>query len=190
MTMDGTIRALTDLSEIDRRLEEKAALTGAAQAALERRRDSLRKSIPAMPLESYDALGRAGRRPALLELRGAHCSGCYLRLPPQVHSRIRRRESLCACPHCHRLLYWPASGDGNGNGKGDGKVEPAPSRPAASPAPKISKTPSRRTGREALLTQADRRRKPPARSRRAGGRAASARKSPGAPGKRRLLYQS
>ncbi len=184
MTMDGTIRALTDLSEIDCRLEEKVALTGAAQAALERRRDALRKSIPAVPLESYDALGRAGRRPALLELRGAHCGGCYLRLPPQVHSRIRRRESLCACPHCHRLLYWPASGDGNG------KVEPAPSRPAASPAPKISKTASRGAGRESLLTQADRRRKPPARSRRAGGRAAGARKSPAAPGKRLLLYQS
>jgi hypothetical protein len=182
MTMDGTIRALTDLSEIDRRLEEKAALTGAAQTALERRRDALRKSIPAMPLESYDALGRAGRRPALLELRGAHCGGCYLRLPPQVHSRIRRRESLCACPHCHRLLYWPASGDGNG------KVEP--SRPAASPAPKISKAASRRTGRAALLTQADRRQKHSARSRRAGGRPASARKNPVAPGKRRLLYQS
>jgi hypothetical protein len=189
MTTENTIRALTALSAIDRELVEGAARTGAKRARLEERREALRKSIPPSPLESYDALGRTGRRPAVVELRNAHCGGCFLRLPPQIHSRIRR-ESLSTCPHCRRLLYWPASGDGNGNGKGNGKAEPAPSRPAASPAPKISKTASRRTGRAALLTQADRRREPPARSRRAGGRAASARKSSGASGKRRLLYQS
>lgn len=179
MTMDGTIRALTDLSEIDRQLGEKAALNGASLATLERRREALRKSIPASPLESYDALGRAGRRPALVELRSAHCSGCYLRLPPQIHSRIRRRESLCPCPHCRRLLYWPESGNGDG--------KPAPSVPDASSAQGRSKTALRRTGSAALLRPGDRRRKAPTGL--TAGRARSARKTSGAP-KRRRLYQS
>jgi hypothetical protein len=182
MTMEKTIRALTDLSEIDRELVERATLTGATRAALEERRKALRRSIPASPLESYDALGRAGRRPALVELRSAHCGGCYLRLPPQIHSRIRRRESLCACPHCRRLLYWPPSGDGD--------EEPTPSSPSARPAPGSSKTASRRIRRVALLGAGDRRRKAPDKNRLATGHAPRARKSPGAHGKRRRLYQS
>jgi hypothetical protein len=182
MTMDGTIRALTDLSEIDRRLGESAALAGAALAALERRRDALRKSIPASPLQSYDALGRTGRRPFLVELRSTHCGGCYLRLPPQIHSRIRRRESLGACPHCSRLLYWPASEDVNG--------EPARSMPAAPPAPKPkTKTAPRRSGPPALHAGTERRRKGPAARRPEAGSAPRARRSPAAP-KRRRLYQS
>ncbi len=182
MNMDGTIRALTDLSAIDRELVEKAALANASRTALEERRDALRRSIPASHLESYDALGRTGRRPAVVELRDTHCGGCYLRLPPQVHSRIRRREALCACPHCRRLLYWPASGNGD--------AEPAPSRPSAPPPPKGLKKAPRRTGRAALPAKGDGRRKAAARAGQAAGRAASARKSPGAPGKRRHLYQS
>lgn len=180
MTMENTIRALTDLSEIDRELVERATLTGTNRAALEKRREALRRSIPATPLESYDALGRAGRRPALVELRSAHCGGCYLRLPPQIHSRIRRRESLCPCPHCRRLLYWPESGNGDG--------KPAPSVPGVPSAQERSKTALRRARRAALLGTGDRRRKAPAGL--TAGRARSARKSSGAPRKRRRLYQS
>lgn len=182
MTMEKTIRALTDLSAIDRELVERAALTVASRAALEERREVLRRSIPASPLESYDALGRAGRRPAVVELRNAHCGGCYLRLPPQIHSRIRRRESLCTCPHCRRLLYWPASGSGDG--------KPVPSSPGVPPAAKSSRTVSRRTGRAALLGMEDRRRKAPAGPARPAGRAPGARQNLGAPRKRRRLYQS
>lgn len=73
--------------------------------ALEQRRTALREAIPGVFLAAYDALGRAGRRPVVVAVRGGHCSGCYLRLPPQLDSTIRRRQSLCSCPHCGRLLY-------------------------------------------------------------------------------------
>ncbi len=182
MTMDGTVRALTDLSEIDRQLGENAARNSAALATLERRREALRKSIPSSPLESYDALGRAGRRPAVVELRNAHCPGCYLRLPPQVHSRIRRREALCACPHCRRLLYWPAPGNCDG--------EPAPSPPSVPAPAKSSKTAPRRTGRATLPGKGHRRGKAAARPGHAAGRAPGARKRSTVPKKRRRLYQS
>ena len=103
--MDRTARTLTDLSAVDDQLSGKKALMAGLALALEQRRAALREAIPRVFLAAYDALSRVGRRPVVVEVRGGHCSGCYLRLPPQLDSTIRRRQSLCSCPHCGRLLY-------------------------------------------------------------------------------------
>jgi hypothetical protein len=103
--MDRTIRALTDLCSVDDELSEKEALIDGLALALEERRAALREAIPGTFLAAYDALGRVSRRPVIVPVRDAHCGGCHLRLPPKVDSSIRRRQSLCSCPHCRRLLY-------------------------------------------------------------------------------------
>jgi hypothetical protein len=103
--MDRTVRALTDLCTVDDQLSERETLMGGLALALEERRAALRNAIPGPFLAAYDALGRTGRRPVVVPVHGAHCGGCNLRLPPQVDSSIRRRQSLCPCPHCRRLLY-------------------------------------------------------------------------------------
>jgi hypothetical protein len=90
--------------------------------ALEERRVALRRAIPGVFLAVYDALGQVGRRPVVVPVRGAHCGGCYLRLPPQLDSSIRRRQSLCPCPHCRRLLYSSARTE-DGENTDDSKYE-------------------------------------------------------------------
>lgn len=114
--MEATIRDLNDLSGIDQQLGEKTLVVAVSLASLERRRARLRKKIPGLLLASYDALARAGRRPVVVPLQNAHCSGCRLRLPPQLDSSIRRHRTLCPCPYCHRLLYAPAPAAGEGDG--------------------------------------------------------------------------
>ena|SRR5438128_176357 len=106
--MDKTVAALKDLSATDRQLRADATRMKDVAGALEKRRAALRDSIPDAFLAAYDALGRIGRHPALVEVRSSHCGGCYLRLPPQLDSAIRLRQSLRVCPHCRRLLYRPA----------------------------------------------------------------------------------
>ncbi len=106
--MDKTIRALNDLSATDLQLRDDTASTDASVNALRKRRARLRKAIPDVILVAYDALDRIGRRPVAVEVRNAHCGGCYLRLPPQLASAIRHRLTLRSCPHCRRLLYSPA----------------------------------------------------------------------------------
>jgi hypothetical protein len=105
--MDKTVRALEDLSATDSQLGGDAPPTAEFVRALEKRRAALRDAIPEAFLVAYDALGRMGRRPAVVQVRNAHCGGCYLRLPPQLASAIRHRQSLRSCPHCRRLLYSP-----------------------------------------------------------------------------------
>jgi hypothetical protein len=118
MTTDGTLRALLDLSEVDRQLSGEGALTDRVARALEGRRATLREAIPGNFLAAYDALGRAGRHPAVVPLvRGAHCGGCYMRIPPQLDALVRRGQSLCSCPHCHRLLYSSTGAESDGGNK-------------------------------------------------------------------------
>jgi hypothetical protein len=105
--MEKTVRVLEDLTATDSQLRGDAPLTDSLVKALKKRRAALRHAIPESFLAAYDALGRMGRRPAVVEVRNSHCGGCFLRLPPQLFSAIRHRQSLRACPHCGRLLYLP-----------------------------------------------------------------------------------
>jgi predicted nucleic acid-binding Zn-ribbon protein len=102
--MDKTIRALTDLAAVDHHLSGKERLMEGLSCALEERRAALRATIPSVLLTAYDSLGRMGRHPVVVPADAGHCCGCYLRLPSQLYSLIRRRESLYSCPHCGRLL--------------------------------------------------------------------------------------
>ncbi len=117
MTIEGTVRALAELSEVDHRLAGAAKLKRMAQT-LEGRRAALREAIPGNYLAAYDDLGRAGRRPVVAPLvNGAHCGGCHMRVPPQLGAFVRRGQSVCSCPHCRRLLYFaaPAAESKGGN---------------------------------------------------------------------------
>src|SRR5450759_862776 len=113
--MDRTVRTLTDLSAVDDQLSRKEALMGGLALALEQRRATLREAVPGSFLAAYDALSRMSRLPFVVQVRGAHCGGCYLRLPPQLDSSIRQRQFLCPCPHCGRLLYSPSRAEDSEN---------------------------------------------------------------------------
>ncbi len=103
--MDKTIRALTELSSIDRLVREKNGAPDAVTKKLEEQRAALRRQISGLLLAAYDVLTRARRYPPIVEMRGGYCGGCNLRLPPQLDNQVRGEKNLFACPHCHRLLY-------------------------------------------------------------------------------------
>jgi hypothetical protein len=127
-------------------LRGSVTLTDAFIRTLEKRRTALRDAIPESFLLAYDALGRMGRHPAVVAVRKAHCGGCYLRLPPQLESDVRHRQSLRSCPHCHRLLYLPAPTESENAGAA--KPEPERllvNRPSSK---KVTRFPRRRPSQE------------------------------------------
>jgi hypothetical protein len=105
MNIENAVRNLNDLSTLDDRLAEDDFPEEARRVELRDRRAALRDAMPEIVLRTYDALARNRRKPVVVAVRSAHCEGCHLRLPPQLDSAIRRRESLSVCPHCRRLLY-------------------------------------------------------------------------------------
>jgi hypothetical protein len=144
--MDKTVHALEDLSATDSRLRDDTALTNASASALRKRRATLRKAIPGVILVAYDALDRMGRRPVAVQVRNAHCGGCYLRLPPQLASAVRHRLTLRSCPHCRRLIYSPAPEESESpNGS---KPEPELPPMKASTSKRVRRISGRRPSRE------------------------------------------
>jgi hypothetical protein len=150
--MHKTARALESLSATDRELRDNKTLTEAFVHALSQRRATLRETIPQPFLAAYDALGRMGRRPAVVPMRKSHCGGCYLRLPPQVESAIRHRQSLPACPHCHRLLYSPPPEEQKETSTAKGDLEDSPVKGLSSK--RLSQFPGRRPARKPQLRAA------------------------------------
>jgi hypothetical protein len=45
---------------------------------------------------------------AVVYLQHGICGGCHLKVQPQLVSEIRQQDQLFTCPHCQRLLLWPA----------------------------------------------------------------------------------
>jgi predicted nucleic acid-binding Zn-ribbon protein len=132
MTIEETVRALAELSDIDLRLSGAGSREDRVPRSLEGRRAALREAIPGNMLAAYDDLGRAGRRPAVVPLvRGSYCGGCYMRVPPQLHAFVRRGQSVCSCPRCRRLLYVardPEPAGGNGSKAHAAKKDPPGNR--------------------------------------------------------------
>jgi hypothetical protein len=143
--MDKTVIALNDLSATDLRLRDDTALTDVSARTLRKRRAALRKEIPGVILVAYDALDRMGRRPVAVQVRNAHCGGCYLRLPPQLASAVRHRLTLRSCPHCRRLIYSPPPEESeNTNGS---KPEPKLPPVKASTSKRVRRISGRRPSR-------------------------------------------
>jgi predicted nucleic acid-binding Zn-ribbon protein len=132
MTIEETVRALAELSDIDLRLSSAGSQEDRVSPSLEGRRAALRKAIPGNMLAAYDDLARAGRRPAVVPIvRGSYCGGCYMRVPPQLHAFVRRGQSVCSCTRCRRLLYFaaPTAESERGNGSElHGAGAPVPGR--------------------------------------------------------------
>lgn len=144
--MDKTVRALNDLSATDLQLRDDTASRDASVSALRKRRAALREAIPGVILVAYDALDRIGRRPVAVQVRNAHCGGCYLRLPPQLASAVRHRQTLRSCPHCRRLIYSPAPEESeNAN---ESKPEPERSPVKARASKRVRRISGRRPARE------------------------------------------
>jgi predicted nucleic acid-binding Zn-ribbon protein len=41
------------------------------------------------------------------QLQDGVCSGCHLKVQPQLISEIRLQTQLFTCPHCRLMLLWP-----------------------------------------------------------------------------------
>lgn len=160
MTIEETVRALAELSDIDLRLSSAKSNEDRVPRSLEGRRAALREAIPGNMLAAYDDLGRGGRHPAVVPLvRGSYCGGCYMRVPPQLHAFVRRGQSVCSCPRCRRLLYVardPEPTGGNGSKAHAAKKDASGDR--ATPA------------RSRRISRAKREQKDPEESREAGRR--------------------
>lgn len=78
---------------------------------LERLGDKRQSTIAALDtqlLTTYEKLASQYGGRAVVYLQDSVCSGCHLKVQPQLISEIRMQKTLFTCPHCRLLLLWPA----------------------------------------------------------------------------------
>jgi predicted nucleic acid-binding Zn-ribbon protein len=69
-------------------------------------RESVSSSIDKKFFQDYVKVSKNRDGMAVVRFSDGICHGCFLGLPPQLASEIRKNEEIIKCPHCRRVLYW------------------------------------------------------------------------------------
>mgnify|MGYP001561989972 CR=1 FL=1 len=84
-----------DIEGLKKTIEEK-----------KQQRESISSSLDNKIFQDYIKVSRNREGIAVVRFSDGICQGCFLGLPPQLASEIRKSEVLIKCPHCQRVLYW------------------------------------------------------------------------------------
>jgi predicted nucleic acid-binding Zn-ribbon protein len=99
-----------ELAEHEHRVSEaQDALSGDIAARDHERGELITRIQPDLYTAYQQAARRAGGVAVVEVMADETCGGCYLRIRPQLISEVRKQEHLVSCPHCRRILLWPAS---------------------------------------------------------------------------------
>lgn len=68
-------------------------------------------------LDRYERTLKSKGDAAVVQVTDGTCSGCRMRLPPQMVIEVKRSTRLMECESCGRILYWKGGG-GSGQERG------------------------------------------------------------------------
>jgi hypothetical protein len=74
-------------------------------------RATLAAEIPAEFLKKYEGVTRKNSLDPVVPIVGNSCSGCYIKLVPQVALKVAKGPGPVQCPGCSRILYLPAGNE-------------------------------------------------------------------------------
>ncbi len=74
-------------------------------AVFESDRQQYVEQLPKPLLRRYEGVKRARGGLAVVEVRNGCCTGCNMRLRPQLYNTVLKGKSLETCPGCKRMLY-------------------------------------------------------------------------------------
>lgn len=75
-------------------------------AQVEAERAGLAGGIEPAWMDRYSRLFARYGAQSLVALDREICSGCHMKLPPQIVQDAKREQSVCTCTFCGRMLYW------------------------------------------------------------------------------------
>lgn len=89
-----------------RRIQAEQAKREEELKAREEERHASAARVDSQLLARYQSLLNAAGGRAVVEARNESCSGCRMKIPPQVFVNIKKGEEIINCPYCHRILYY------------------------------------------------------------------------------------
>jgi predicted nucleic acid-binding Zn-ribbon protein len=108
-TAEATLATVTAEAEKQRAVlrAERAALD-ADLARLTGERTAATPSIPAPALAKYEQIAKSRKGIAVSAMVNGICTGCHVRLRPNVEQQVRKADALTQCDNCQRILHYVA----------------------------------------------------------------------------------
>lgn len=106
---DGVIKKLDEAKaaceeSLKKRDEENSELT-AELAENKAKREEAVLGIKKSLLAKYDRVRNARNNLAVVRVDNETCTGCYIKVPPQLYVEVVKDKELHQCPNCQRFLY-------------------------------------------------------------------------------------
>ncbi len=95
----------TALTEAEQGIEERLGTLRSERDQVVQGREKFVAEIPKPVYRRYERI-RPKIHPAVGEVVDSTCTGCRMRLPPQLSNQIQRADDFYQCPHCQRFLYF------------------------------------------------------------------------------------
>ncbi len=78
------------------------------KAQKQKERDDLGASFSPTLLERYQRLRNGKKGAVVVPLKGEQCSGCHMRVSPNLVNEVKRGQAMMVCEHCSRIVYLEA----------------------------------------------------------------------------------
>lgn len=73
---------------------------------LKNERDEAAKKIKRQLLGKYETIRKARKNLAIVRVENEVCTGCYMKIPPQLYVEVKKNIAIHQCPICQRFLYY------------------------------------------------------------------------------------
>jgi len=98
----------TDVEKQRAALRAERAALEAELARLATERAAALPTIPAAALTKYTQIAKSRKGVAVSAMVNGICTGCHVRLRPNIEQQVRKGDTLTQCDSCQRMLYYVA----------------------------------------------------------------------------------
>ncbi len=91
-------KQIADLEAKQKSLEEQIAQK-------QKERDALAAGYPQPLYQRYQTLRKGQRVAVVVPIRAEQCSGCHMRLSPNLINEVKRGQTVMFCEHCSRMVF-------------------------------------------------------------------------------------
>jgi len=90
------VKILKEKQELERQVED-----------IEGHKEGYAKNIRPDLMSRYKRIAKIRQGLAVVGVWDEKCTGCNMRVPPQLYNKVQRLESIEVCPYCQRMLFFP-----------------------------------------------------------------------------------
>jgi uncharacterized protein len=106
MQEQGVREARQKLREQNKHVQAAQESLNQEIASEQEKRQKITSPLDPKLYESYQQLATRHGGRAVVHLRDGVCTGCHLRISPQLIADIRLQQKLYTCPYCRLMLLW------------------------------------------------------------------------------------